>query len=722
MGDLFLKLLNMSITAGWIVVAAVLLRPLLKKAPRWIHCTLWGMVGLRLVLPVSLQSILSLIPSAETVPQDIVYMDTPAVHSGVLPLNSTINPILAETMTPQAGDSVNPMQVAVAVATVVWLVGVAAMVVYAVISYWRIKTRTREGVKLYDNVYLCDRIDTPFILGVVKPKVYLPCTMQESDREYVIAHEKAHLKRFDHIWKPLGFALLTVYWFHPLLWVAYILLCRDIELACDEKVMKEQGEAYKKPYAEALINCSVPRRMIAACPLAFGEVNVKNRIKSILNYKKPAFWIVVVSLVAVAVAAVCLLTNPVDDTPAGGETNDPVTTTTTTTTTTATTTQTTVGTTTTRVADTTNKTTATTKPAPQYNGPVTYEPLEIKTAPYIDDDADDINIANRVELQDKTLLMLQFDNYKDVLAFEKAYRETDPLSKNFCAISKEYNETFFETKALVLVCGGTAWLGQDVDVGKVSCNGKKFVAEIRLYDGDPHYDYATAVDYWGFAFVMDKRAMETVTTLDAYRTRVPYDISTCYAGDNAIEITFTPEAAAQKPDLNPAVLSETFGIEIYDAIDVSDLEYESAYEDVLLYVSERDPEKLDKMVEKVEQHPDVKYAWLELHLEDHAEANFEEGELLVTLTPEATVINRVYTAVELTEKFGVTITAVEDLSRLENEDALNRIDKDTYCQILSLKIPQTGKQAVLDACAIIKQHEDVKNASPNYFWYDDPDW
>jgi len=719
-GDLFLKLLNMSITAGWIVVAAVLLRPLLKKAPRWIHCTLWGMVGLRLVLPVSLQSILSLIPSAETVPQDIVYMDTPAVHSGVSPLNSTINPILAETMTPQAGDSVNPMQVAVAVATVVWLVGVAAMVVYAVISYWRIKTRTREGVKLYDNVYLCDRIDTPFILGVVKPKVYLPCTMQESDREYVIAHETAHLKRFDHIWKPLGFALLTVYWFHPLLWVAYILLCRDIELACDEKVMKEQGEAYKKPYAEALINCSVPRRMIAACPLAFGEVNVKSRIKSILNYKKPAFWIVVVSLVAVAVAAVCLLTNPVDDTPAGGETDDPAITTTTTTTT-ATTTQTTVGTTTTRVADTTNKTTATTKPAPQYNGPVTYAPLEIKTAPYIDDDADDINIANRVELQDKTLLMLQFDNYKDVLAFEKAYRETDPLSKNFCAISKEYNETFFETKALVLVSGWTSWSGQKVDVGKVSCDGKKFVAEIRSYDADPHYMHDCMSVRWGYAFVMDKRAMEKVTTLDAYRTRVPYDISKCYAGDIAIGIEFTPEAAAQKPDLNPAVLSETFGIEIYDAIDVSDLEYESAYEDVLLYVSERDPEKLDKMVEKVEQHPDVRYAWLELHLEDYAEANFEEGKVLVTLTPEASGINKIHTPTELSEKFGVTITAVVDLTRPENQDALNRIDEDTYCQKLMLEIPQTGRQAVLDACAIIKQHEDVKNASPHYIWYDDVD-
>lgn len=716
MTDLFLKLVNMSITAGWIVLAVVLLRLAFQKSPRWIHCILWGMVGLRLVLPVSLESILSLIPSAETIPQDIVYTDTPAVHSGVLPLNSTINPILAETMTPQAGDSVNPMQVVVAIATAVWLVGVAAMAVYAVISYWRIKTRTREGVKLHDNVYLCDRIDTPFILGVVKPKVYLPCTMQESDREYVIAHETAHLKRFDHLWKPLGFVLLSVYWFHPLLWVAYILLCRDIELACDEKVMKEQGEAYKKPYAEALINCSVPRRMIAACPLAFGEVNVKNRIKSILNYKKPAFWIIVVSLVAVAVAAVCLLTNPVDDTPAGGETKDPVTTTTTTTTT-----QTTVGTTT-KAADTTNKTTATTKPAPQYNGPVTYEPLEIKAAPYIHEDADDVNVANKVELEDKTLLMLQFDNYKDVLAFEKAYRKLDPLNKDFCAISKEYNETFFETKALVLVSGWTSWSGQKVDVGKVSCDGKKFVAEIRSYDADPHYMHDCMSVRWGYAFVMDKRAMEKVTTFDAYRTVVPYDISTCYAGDIAIEIEFTPAAAAKKPDLSPTALSEKFGIEIDWAIDASDLEYESAYSDVLLFVSERDPEKLDKMVEKVGQHPDIEGAYLDLHPEEYAEANFEEGKVLVTLTPEATEINRVYTPAELTAKFGVTITAVEDLSRLENEDALNRIDKDAYCQILSLEIPQTGKQAVLDACTIIEQHKDVKSASPNYFWYDDIDW
>ena len=310
MEAIFLKILNMSITASWLVLAIVILRLILKKAPKAISVFMWAVVGVRLICPFSFESILSLIPSAETVPQDSIYSEAPAIHSGVPIFNSTVNPIISESLAPEVGASVNPMQIIAFVASVVWIVGIVAMLLYTVISYFRIHRKVREAVPYQDNIWLCDHIDTPFILGVIRPRIYLPSNMNEQDIEYVIAHEKAHLKRHDHWWKPLGFLLLTVYWFNPILWIAYILLCKDIELACDEKVIKDMGTEIKKPYSEALINCSVPRKMISACPLAFGEVGVKGRVKSVLNYKKPAFWIIVVAVIACIALSVGFLTNP----------------------------------------------------------------------------------------------------------------------------------------------------------------------------------------------------------------------------------------------------------------------------------------------------------------------------------------------------------------------------------------------------------------------------
>ncbi len=310
MSDIFLKVVNMSITAGWLVLAVILLRLLLKKAPRWMVGILWGLVGFRLILPFSLESQLSLIPSSETLPPDMLTADTPAIQSGIPFFNSSVNPILGDSLAPQVGDSVNPMQVIVFIAAIVWLAGMLGMTIYALVSYLRLRHRVAESVPLRDTVYLCDRIATPFILGVIKPRIYLPSTIGEEKMGYVIAHEQAHLRRHDHWWKPLGFLLLTVHWFNPLLWAGYILLCRDIELATDEKVMKELGEEIKQPYAEALLSCSLPRKSIAACPLAFGEVGVKQRIKGVLQYKKSAFWVIVVAIVATVVAAVCFLTDP----------------------------------------------------------------------------------------------------------------------------------------------------------------------------------------------------------------------------------------------------------------------------------------------------------------------------------------------------------------------------------------------------------------------------
>lgn len=310
MDTVFIKLLNMSITASWLVLAVILLRFLLKKAPKWIMGVLWGFVAIRLICPFSPESIFSIVPSTEPIPQNIILSENPAINSGLPILNEAINPILSESLAPNVGDSITPMQMIASVASAVWMVGILAMFLYTLISYVRIHRKVGEAVPLKENIWICDHISTPFILGMIRPRIYLPSSMNEGDMEYVISHEKAHLKRKDHIWKPLGFLLLSVYWFNPILWVAYILLCRDIELACDEKVIRQFGTEIKKPYTDALINCSVPRKVISACPLAFGEAGVKERVKGVLSYKKPAFWIIIVAVLVCIATAVCLLTSP----------------------------------------------------------------------------------------------------------------------------------------------------------------------------------------------------------------------------------------------------------------------------------------------------------------------------------------------------------------------------------------------------------------------------
>lgn len=313
MEALFLKLLNMSITASWLVLAVILLRLLLKKAPKWLTVSLWSLVALRLVFPFSIESIFSLIPSAEPIPQDIVYSPAPTINTGIDAFNTVVNPIISESLAPTPSDSANPLQIVSAIATAVWLAGICVMLTYSLVSYLYLRKKVSVSLKKSGNIYYCDNVDTPFILGVISPRVYLPSGLSDSNAAYVIRHEEAHLKRLDHLWKPLGFAILSVYWFNPVLWIAYILLCRDIELACDERVIKDFDTHEKKGYSRALVECSVHRRTVLACPLAFGEVGVKGRIKSVLNYKKPAFWIIVAALIASIVLAVCFLTDPYKD-------------------------------------------------------------------------------------------------------------------------------------------------------------------------------------------------------------------------------------------------------------------------------------------------------------------------------------------------------------------------------------------------------------------------
>ena len=310
MTDLFLTILNMSLSATWLVAAVVILRLLLKKAPRWIHVVLWGLVAFRLVCPFTLESALSLIPSAEVVPPDIAMSPAPAIHTGIEAVNSAVNPVIQESFTPDPVASVNPLQVWLAVAANLWILGACAMAAYAVISYWRLRRRVRMAIRVKKNIYLSEYVDSPFVLGIFKPRIYLPYHMPELDRYHVLAHERTHIRRKDHWWKPLGYLLLTIHWFNPLMWLAYILLCRDIEMACDEKVIKELGSAQRADYSQALLNCSAHRNLIAACPVAFGEVGVKERVKNVLNYKKPAFWVIVIAVIACIVVAVCFLTDP----------------------------------------------------------------------------------------------------------------------------------------------------------------------------------------------------------------------------------------------------------------------------------------------------------------------------------------------------------------------------------------------------------------------------
>ena len=310
MSEIFLKIINMSISASYIVLAVLLLRLLLKKAPKWITVVLWGIVAVRLVCPFSIESVLSLIPSSEVVSPTIMTDKTPTINTGIPIINSTLNPVISESFTPNPGDSANPLQIWIPVLTTIWIVGMVALLIYTVISFAKVKRKIGTAVLLRDNIYQSENVVSPFVLGIIKPKIYLPFNMNEKDMEHVVAHEMAHIRRKDHLWKPLGFLLLTLHWFNPLMWLGYVLLCRDIELACDEKVIKELDHDARADYSEALLTCSVNRRMIAACPLAFGEVGVKDRVKSVLNYKKPAFWIIIAAVVVCVVVAVCFLTNP----------------------------------------------------------------------------------------------------------------------------------------------------------------------------------------------------------------------------------------------------------------------------------------------------------------------------------------------------------------------------------------------------------------------------
>ena len=310
MDDVFLKLLNLSISASWLILAVLVLRVVLKKAPKWVMPLLWGVVALRLVCLFSIESALSLIPSAETIPSEIVTETREPVLYEQATLDIVTNPTLPSAAEVHVGVSRQQAQVDFNIYSVLWLAGMAALLVHALVSAGKLKRKLATAILLRDNIYESEFVDSPFVFGVVKPNIYLPMHMDEGTAAYVIAHEHAHLARRDHWWKVLGYLVLALHWFNPLVWVAYILFCRDIELACDEKVVKGLDGAARADYSQALLSCAAPKRAVAACPLAFGEGNIKTRVKSALHYKKPAFWVAAAAVLAVVIMAVCFLTNP----------------------------------------------------------------------------------------------------------------------------------------------------------------------------------------------------------------------------------------------------------------------------------------------------------------------------------------------------------------------------------------------------------------------------
>ena len=313
MSDLFLKIVNMSISASWLVVAVLILRLVLKKVPKWVNVLLWGIVAVRLICPFSFESALSLIPSAETFPEKIISGPSFDVQTGITPIDNRINDYLGDRYFEGVTVPTNNGNNVMTILTIVWIIGILLLATYTIISYQRLNRKVDTAVHYKDNIFQSENVSSPFVLGIINPRIYLPFSMNEQDMEHVVAHEQAHIRRKDHWWKPLGFLLLTIHWFNPLMWLAYVLLCRDIELACDEKVIKELGNEQRADYTQALVACSVNRRMIAACPLAFGEVGVKERVKSVMNYKKPAFWVIIIAVNVCVGVAVCFLTNPKQD-------------------------------------------------------------------------------------------------------------------------------------------------------------------------------------------------------------------------------------------------------------------------------------------------------------------------------------------------------------------------------------------------------------------------
>lgn len=312
MEALFLKLVNLSINAGWLVLVVMLARVVFRRCPKWVFCLLWGIVALRLLCPFTLESSLSLLPSGEPLPKEIIYTAQPQIQSGINVMDNAINPVLSDVLAAPNHEvvSANPMQIWSFILACVWAMGCGMMLVYGLVSTLMLRRRLATATLLEKGIKQSEWIESPIVFGFFRPTIYLPYHLNKQDITYVIAHERAHIQRKDHLWKALSFLLLSVYWFHPLMWVAFILFSRDVESACDEKAIQAMRVEQRRAYAMALLNCSTNHFQRLVYPLAFGEIGVKERVSNVMNYKKPAFWVVVVAVVECVALAVGFLTSP----------------------------------------------------------------------------------------------------------------------------------------------------------------------------------------------------------------------------------------------------------------------------------------------------------------------------------------------------------------------------------------------------------------------------
>ena len=309
--EVFLWFFNRAIAASWLILAVIVLRILIKRAPKCITCALWGICALRLVLPFSLQSVLSLIPSAQTVVPESIYENRPQIDSGIPIIDNNVNSQITEQyfegVTVPEGSTIS----LTSIVAIIWIIGILALVTYALVSYVKLRKRVKGATMLEKGVFESAGVSSPFILGIFSPKIHLPLNMDEETKTYVLSHERAHLSRGDHIFKPLGFVILSLYWFSPLVWVAYIFFCRDIELACDERVVSKLEKNNRADYAQAILDCAIQKKGFSACPLAFGEVSIKDRVKSALSYKKPVLWVIIASLIVAIVVSALFVTDPI---------------------------------------------------------------------------------------------------------------------------------------------------------------------------------------------------------------------------------------------------------------------------------------------------------------------------------------------------------------------------------------------------------------------------
>ena len=349
MERIFIQLVNMSLVAGWLILAVLLIRGIFNKLPKAFRCVLWGLVALRLICPWSIESDMSIIPKAEIIADDDTkisilsgdkeldnnsadVLHNEELDNDIIVNNSyegnkvdiavkennsvendnsnIINTNSVSVHTTQSNGKESAFSISIGTLSKVWILGMVIMAVYYMVSYVILKRKVRVSIRYEKNIHLCDNISSAFILGLVCPKIYVPSHLSKVELANVIKHERAHLSRYDNWWKPLGFLLLSVYWFNPLIWIAYIMFCKDIELACDEKVVKTMDVAEVKEYSNTLLECSISRKLIMAAPLAFGEVAVKSRIKSVINYKKPTFWVIILSIAISVVIAIGFMTNP----------------------------------------------------------------------------------------------------------------------------------------------------------------------------------------------------------------------------------------------------------------------------------------------------------------------------------------------------------------------------------------------------------------------------